>query len=86
MGTVTVATDTAASSGPAAIPAAPKPQSWGAPEDRAFFPRNWLRGFVGFDVAPSHNEPDLGRCSQSPTVIVAPVEPTRIATRTRAIY
>ena len=28
----------------------------------AFFPHNWIRGYTDFDVAPSHNEPDLGRC------------------------
>ena len=26
------------------------------------FPRNWIRGYTDFAVAPSHNEPDLGRC------------------------
>jgi hypothetical protein len=33
------------------------------PESAAWFPRNWVRGFVDFSVAPSHNEPDLGRCA-----------------------
>ena len=28
----------------------------------ALFPRNWIRGYTDFAVAPSHNEPDLGRC------------------------
>jgi hypothetical protein len=27
-----------------------------------FFPHNWIRGYTDFAVAPSHNEPDLGRC------------------------
>lgn len=27
-----------------------------------FFPRDWIRGYTDFAVAPSHNEPDLGRC------------------------
>jgi len=27
------------------------------------FPHHWVRGFVDFGVAPSHNEPDLGRCA-----------------------
>jgi hypothetical protein len=40
------------------------PPSWGTREDRTFFPHNWLRGYVDFGVAPPHNEPDLGRCSQ----------------------
>ena len=59
---------TAAESGSAPVP---KPPSWGVPQGRTFFPRNWLRGYAGFDVAPPHNEPDLGRCSQSHAVIVA---------------
>jgi hypothetical protein len=66
--TGTVAMTTEATAAP--LPA-PKPASWGVPEDRMFFPHDWLRGYVGFDVAPSHNEPDLGRCSQSPTVIAS---------------
>ncbi len=65
-GTVAVATEAT----PAAVPA-PKPASFGVPEGRMFFPHNWLRGYAGFDVAPSHNDPDLGRCSQSQTVIVS---------------
>jgi hypothetical protein len=28
-----------------------------------FFPKNWIRGYTDFSVAPSHNEPDLGRCA-----------------------
>ena len=35
------------------------------------FPHNWLRGYADFSVAPPHNEPDLGRCSQSHAVIIA---------------
>jgi hypothetical protein len=31
-------------------------------QTRTFFPRNWVRGYTDFAVAPSHNEPDLGRC------------------------
>lgn len=27
-----------------------------------FFPHNWIRGYTDFAAAPSHNEPDLGRC------------------------
>jgi hypothetical protein len=63
--TVAVATPAAAAADPA-----PKPPSWGVPKGRTFFPHNWLRGYVDFDVAPSHNEPDLGRCSQSHALIV----------------
>lgn len=33
-----------------------------APSSRTFFPQNWIRGYTNFEVAPSHNEPDLGRC------------------------
>src|SRR5947209_3117382 len=33
-----------------------------AAEPRTFFPPNWVRGYTDFSVAPSHNEPDLGRC------------------------
>jgi hypothetical protein len=29
---------------------------------RTWFPHNWVRGYTDFAVAPSHNEPDLGRC------------------------
>lgn len=32
-------------------------------EARLFFPHNWIRGYTDFQVAPSHNEPDLGRCA-----------------------
>ena len=43
----------------------PRPTSWGTPEGRLLFPHNWVRGYVDFSFAPPHNEPDLGRCSQS---------------------
>ncbi len=33
-----------------------------ASQARTFFPHNWVRGYTDFSVAPSHNEPDLGRC------------------------
>jgi hypothetical protein len=33
-----------------------------APAPRTFFPHDWIRGYTDFEVAPSHNEPDLGRC------------------------
>ena len=64
-GTVALATD-AAPAHPAPVPA-----SWGVPEGRTFFPHNWVRGYVDFSFAPPHNEPDLGRCSQSSAVIIA---------------
>ncbi|HEX3371883.1 MAG TPA: hypothetical protein VHS08_05165 [Candidatus Acidoferrales bacterium] len=50
---------------------APRPSSWGAPEGRMFFPHNSIRGYVDFSVALPHNEPDLGRCSQSHAVIIS---------------
>ncbi len=34
-----------------------------ASDDRILFPKDFARGFVDFSVAPSHNEPDLGRCA-----------------------
>jgi hypothetical protein len=33
-----------------------------ASPSRTFLPHNWIRGYTDFSVAPSHNEPDLGRC------------------------
>ncbi len=30
----------------------------GHAEERAYFPKNFIRGFADFEVAPSHNEPD----------------------------
>jgi hypothetical protein len=33
------------------------------PKNASWFPRNWVRGYTDFEVAPSHNEPDLGRCA-----------------------
>jgi len=33
------------------------------PSSAAWFPHNWIRGYTDFEVAPSHNEPDLGRCA-----------------------
>lgn len=65
-GTVALAAPAAAAPAPA-----PKPTSWGVPEGRTFFPHDWLRGYVDFSVAPPHNEPDLGRCSPSQTVILS---------------
>lgn len=54
---------------PAAPPTTetPKIQATSAWYDRpasaSWFPRNWVRGYTDFEVAPSHNEPDLGRCA-----------------------
>lgn len=69
--TGTVATPAAAAAADPAASPAPRPPSWGVPEGRMFFPHNWIRGYADFSVAPSHNEPDLGRCSPSGTLIAS---------------
>jgi hypothetical protein len=33
------------------------------PKAAGWLAHNWVRGFADFGVAPSHNEPDLGRCA-----------------------
>jgi hypothetical protein len=65
---ISVATPPTATQSAATAPA-PRPPSWGVPEGRMFFPHNWLRGYVDYVVAGPHNEPDLGRCTQSQTII-----------------
>ena len=67
---VTASVATPATAAAAADPA-PKPISWGVPEGRMFFPHDWVRGYVDYEVAPPHNEPDLGRCTQSQAIIIA---------------
>jgi hypothetical protein len=67
---VTASVATHATAAAAADPA-PKPASWGVPEGRMFFPHDWVRGYVDYQVAPPHNEPDLGRCTQSHAIIIA---------------
>jgi len=51
----------------AASPETPKIQAappwYERPAAASWFPRNWVRGYTDFEVAPSHNEPDLGRCA-----------------------
>jgi hypothetical protein len=69
-GMLAVTASSAPAADPGALPA-PKLAPWGVPEGRTFFPHNWIRGYVDFDVAPPHNEPDLGRCSPVGSVIVA---------------
>jgi hypothetical protein len=65
---------TVSASAPAgsAVDSAPplRSQSWGVPEGRTFFPHNWIRGYVDYEVAGPHNEPDLDRCTQSHAIIV----------------
>lgn len=51
----------------AAAPETPKVKAtkpwYERPSSASWFPRNWVRGYTEFEVAPSHNEPDLGRCA-----------------------
>jgi hypothetical protein len=46
-------------------PLAAQQQAAAAPDTAMFFPSHWVRGYVDFQVAPPHNEPDLGRCFAS---------------------
>jgi hypothetical protein len=69
--TLSTATPTTGSTGAGAPTPAAHPASWGVPEGRMLFPHNWVRGYVDYEVAPPHNEPDLGRCSQEHAIIVA---------------
>jgi hypothetical protein len=57
----------ARSSDPAQPAASRWSDSFGVPEGRWIFPHHWLRGYTDFEVAPSHNEPDLGRCNPAIT-------------------
>lgn len=68
--TLTLAASPTASS-PAAAAASPVPPSWGVREGRTFFPHNWIRGYVDYEVAGPHNEPDLDRCTQSHAIILS---------------
>jgi hypothetical protein len=38
-----------------------------APTDRLLFPRDFARGFLDFEMAPPHNEVDLGLCQIQPS-------------------
>jgi hypothetical protein len=69
--TTTVAVSSPATAAAESAAASAAKTSWRIPEGKTFFPHNWLRGYVDFDVAPPHNEPDLGRCSPAHAVIVA---------------
>lgn len=41
-----------------------RPEAVSFSPSRWLFPPHFLRGYTEFDVAPPHNEPDLGRCNQ----------------------
>lgn len=41
----------------------PVPVAQSASGERLFLPRNFLRGYLDFQVAPPHNEVDLGLCT-----------------------
>jgi hypothetical protein len=45
------------------IARAPDAPAHNEPRAAGWLAHNWVRGFVDFGVAPSHNEPDLGRCA-----------------------
>ena len=64
--TVQVPMSSAASQTPPPQPAAQQaPTFWvPAPEERWFLPKgNWIYGFVEWDFAPPHNEPDPNLCA-----------------------
>ncbi len=46
-----------------AVEAAEKTTQTTGEEDRLLLPHNFVRGFVDFEVAPPHNEVDLGVCA-----------------------
>jgi hypothetical protein len=65
--TLSAQTETISAPTAAVSTEAPKIQATAAwyerPAAAPWFPRNWVRGYTDFEVAPSHNEPDLGRCA-----------------------
>jgi hypothetical protein len=46
-----------------AAPSRSSSSSNSSSSDPWLFPKHWIRGYTDFAVAPSHNEPDLGRCA-----------------------
>lgn len=44
--------------------AASSPSSTKSDPGPLFFGKGFLRGYADFEIAPPHNEPDLGRCNQ----------------------
>jgi hypothetical protein len=65
-----VGTATLATPPESAAPAQKQPSGGGVVRG-LLFPHDWIRGYADFSVAAPHNEPDLGRCSQSQAVIIA---------------
>jgi hypothetical protein len=43
-----------------------------SPDERMFFPRNSVRGYLGFEVAPPHNEIDMNLCIPNGPVTSVP--------------
>lgn len=60
--TETISTNDASPTLPASKVQPPAPW-YERPAAARLLPRNWIRGYTDFEVAPSHNEPDLGRCA-----------------------
>jgi hypothetical protein len=60
--TETISTNITAE-GPTVPKVQPTPPWYERPAAAPWFPRNWIRGYTDFEVAPTHNEPDLGRCA-----------------------
>jgi hypothetical protein len=60
--TETISTPVAATT-PEILKIQPTPPWYERPAAASWFPRHWVRGYTDFEVAPSHNEPDLGRCA-----------------------
>ena len=56
-----------ASAEPPAVDSKPPKKAIEGPGPRLFFPRGMVRGFVEFQIAPPHNEIDLGLCSLNQT-------------------
>ena len=63
-------TDPSQSTAPAPVPQASasaqtpaQPEKTSGTQDRLFFPEGWIFGYVQFDIAPPHNEPDPNLCA-----------------------
>jgi len=56
-------TASVATAAPVTLKVQPTKPWYERPSSAPWFPHNWVRGYTDFEVAPSHNEPDLGRCA-----------------------